>query len=160
MAVDRLERIMTRRGGMLPEEQQQILREVGGALLQVVPADWTEIRFTMGVTAELTSTQLEAVLDNGEVIEIAPPNSPRIKLRELRAGMYHPGKGTWFTARYVIQRPTRYSVDFDFDNEPDFGMDIGFQPVPQTYTNDLKAFPRDDDHIPTWLRQKIKEAEE
>ncbi len=28
-----------------------------------------------------------------------------------------------------------------------------------TYVNDLEWFPRDDAHIPDWLRQQIEEAE-
>ncbi len=149
---------MVDKGAMSPPEQDQVLREVGGALLEVAPPNWSEIRYTIGATAELTSTQLEALLDDGSVLDLDPPGPVRRKLRELRTGMYQPGKGTWFTARYVIRRPTRYSVDFDYDNEPDFGSEIGFDPVPLTYVNDLKIFPRDDEHVPGWLRQKIDEA--
>ncbi|RFS85505.1 hypothetical protein D0T12_10765 [Actinomadura spongiicola] len=70
--------------------------------------------------------------------------------------MYTQGKGTWFTAEYVIVRPGRYSVNFDYDNEPNFGFEID----PLTYANEMKYFPRDEEYIPTWLSQKINEAEE
>ncbi len=58
----------------------------------------------------------------------------------------------------MIIRPTRYSVDFDYDNEPVFSAGLNFKPVPMTYVNDLKWFPRDDEHIPGWLRLRIEEA--
>jgi hypothetical protein len=72
--------------------------------------------------------------------------------------MYEPRKGTWFGARFVIVRPGRYTVDFDYDNEPVFGHGLDFKPVPMTYVNDLKWFPRDEEHVPGWLRLQIEEA--
>ncbi|WP_246006976.1 hypothetical protein [Actinomadura pelletieri] len=74
----------------------------------------------------------------------------------MRTRMYTQGKGTWFTAEYVIVHPGRYSVDFDYDNEPDFGFEIDTK----TYANEMKYFPRDEEYIPTWLRQKLNEAKE
>jgi hypothetical protein len=139
---------------LTPELLEAALREVGPGVLASAPDGWVEPRFRLDATAEIFSNKFEATLEDGSVVALSTPDPPRRKLQELRARMYEQGKGTWFTARYVIVRPGRYSVDFDYDDEPDFGMPID----PLTYLNDLKYFPRDDGHISDWLRQRVEEA--
>jgi hypothetical protein len=69
--------------------------------------------------------------------------------------MYLEGKGTWFSMEYVITRPNRYNVHFNYDQDPEITF-----PTPQGFTQDLKYFPRDEQYIPDWLREKLrKEAE-
>jgi hypothetical protein len=146
---------------MPPEAQGELLQEVGGHLIAVAPEGWIELRYWLAMTATFSSDRLTARLEDGETIYLDPPDPPQERLRELRAGMYEPRKGTWFSAEYAIVRPGRYSVDFDYDNEPDFGAVplLNFKPTATIYADDLKWFPRDDEHIPDWLRQKINEAE-
>jgi hypothetical protein len=143
---------------MTTEEQTAALHEIGGGILAVAPAGWTELRYSLAMTAELSGDRLAVTFEDGRQTYVRPPEPPHNIFRELRAGMHQPGKGTWFSAEYVIIRPTRYSVDFDYDNEPVFSAGLNFKPVPMTYVNDLKWFPRDDEHIPDWLRQQIEEA--
>ncbi|GAA4229887.1 hypothetical protein GCM10022254_23360 [Actinomadura meridiana] len=138
-----------------PEEQEAVLRDVGGGVLAAAPDGWTQLRFRLDVTTELASNRFEATMEDGSIVHLSAPDRPRRSLQKLREQMYSPGKGAWFTARYVIVRPGRYSVEFDYENEPDFGFEIDAL----TYANDLKSFPRDDEHIPDWLRQKINESE-
>jgi hypothetical protein len=145
---------MSQEQPLTPELLEAALREAGSGVLAAAPDGWTELRFRLDATAELLSNKFEATLEDGSTVHLSAPDPPRKKLQELRARMYEQGKGTWFTARYVIVRPGRYSVDFDYDNEPDFGMPID----PLTYLNDLKYFPRDDEHVPDWLRQRVEEA--
>ncbi|MFI0482179.1 hypothetical protein [Actinomadura sp. 9N215] len=144
---------------MPPEEQGKLLQEVGAEIISAAPAGWVEVRYSLGMTAELSGGYVTVRLEDDTTVRVKPPETSRLKLRELRAGMYEPGKGTWFSAEYVVVRPGRYSVDFDYDNEPSFTATLNFKPSPMTYVNDLKWFPRDDEHIPGWLRQKIIEAE-
>ena len=68
--------------------------------------------------------------------------------------MYKQGRGTWFSMHYTITPPTRYDVTFNYDDPPDFLI----PPVPHDYLDDLEYFPRDPEHIPDWLQQKIDEA--
>jgi hypothetical protein len=143
---------------MTPEEQNAILRAIGEGVLAVAPPGWAELRYTLSMTAEVSAANLEADLQDSTTVPIKPPEEPRLKFRELRSGMYRPGRGTWFGARFVIVHPGRYTVDFDYDSEPVFGDGLDFKPVPMTYVNDLKLFPRDEEHVPGWLRLQIEEA--
>ncbi|MFW5415986.1 hypothetical protein J0910_05110 [Nocardiopsis sp. CNT-189] len=66
--------------------------------------------------------------------------------------MYQGGKGTWFLMEYTITPPGRFSVDFDYESEPDF---FGVPSGGGDFLDDLHHFPRDEENIPAWLAQKI-----
>ena len=69
--------------------------------------------------------------------------------------MYTPGKGTWFSMEYIITRPGNFKVYYNYDEDPGLVF-----PTPWGFTNDLKYFPRDEQHIPDWLHEKLQlEAE-
>ncbi|WP_234401625.1 hypothetical protein [Thermobifida halotolerans] len=55
----------------------------------------------------------------------------------------------------MVTRPGNYTVHFDYDKDPGITF-----PTSQGFTQDLKYFPRDEDYIPDWLREKLRaEAE-
>ncbi|MEH0110213.1 hypothetical protein V6N00_10920 [Tersicoccus sp. MR15.9] len=74
---------------------------------------------------------------------------------ELRQLMYRDGAGTWFSARFTVTAEGKADASYNYDDEP--GWD--FPPDPQIYATDLQAFPRDDAHVPEWLRQKVRDHE-
>ncbi|WDZ88850.1 hypothetical protein [Nocardiopsis sp. HUAS JQ3] len=76
-------------------------------------------------------------------------------LDDLRAGMYKDGKGTWFSMEYVITRPGRFKVRYNYDEDPHILF-----PTAWGFTNDLKYFPRDEENIPDWLHEKLREEAE
>jgi hypothetical protein len=50
--------------------------------------------------------------------------------------------------------PGRVDISYNLDHDPKW-----FPPIPAAYwARDLAAFPRDDDFIPDWLREKLDEA--
>ncbi len=65
--------------------------------------------------------------------------------------LYQPGKGTWFTARCTITADGRMSFDFDYDNEPEWDIDV----YPDAYAEDQEKYPRDEEHQPDWLKHKL-----
>ncbi len=69
--------------------------------------------------------------------------------------MYQEGKGTWFSLRCTINSQGGFTVDYNYDQDPQIVF-----PTAQGFTNDLKYFPRDDEHIPEWLREKLREEAE
>ncbi|RSN43871.1 hypothetical protein [Actinomadura sp. WAC 06369] len=144
---------------MNPEEQQEALTEVGKLLLSTAPANWSEIRYSIHALACFAKSLIEAKLETGENIRLRPPMSMGTRMLELRTAMYRPGQGTWFSANYVITKPSDYTVDFDYDSEPNFSPDaFHFEPTPETYVEDLGFFPRDEEHIPDWLYNKISKT--
>ncbi len=139
---------------MNPIEQEMVIREIGGNLLNSVPGEWEEIVFEYSSLADMAAVDLTVLRSNGRRQRVAPPQSASVGMRRLREGMYLPGKGTWYSARYTIQRSGKYRVDYNYDDEPEFG----FPPSASSYVLDLQNFPRDDENIPDWLREKLREG--
>ncbi|MDT9689165.1 hypothetical protein Q5762_12595 [Streptomyces sp. P9(2023)] len=145
---------MTRGDSGESPDRAAVLREIGAALVEAVPEGWRRVRFEFFGTVQVDSALLESVSDDGSA---SRHSVPRVAMREfdrLRSTMYRPGAGTWFTARYVIERSGESTIDFDHDNEPGF--------VPQltagAYLVDFERFPRDEENTPEWLRDRLREA--
>ena len=122
---------------------------IARALTANAPGGWRE------VTGVYRATTPYAELD----ATVVGPGQARVDLEPLRAGledhfetlrrqMYQTGKGTWLTARISITSDGHFSTDFDYDSEPAWSMAVD----PGIYAADLAAFPRDDEHIPRWMR--------
>ncbi|WP_304451924.1 immunity protein YezG family protein [Nocardiopsis sp. YSL2] len=96
-----------------------------------------EVEYEDGSTSRESTTGLSFLID------------------DLRAGMYQEGKGTWFSMKYVITPPGKFHVDFNYDEDP--GLTF---PTAHGFTVDLEYFPRDEEHIPDWLWEKLQEEAE
>ncbi len=99
---------------------------------------------------------MTATATNGKFFYPTLPMGSEKLLTDLRSGMHRNDAGTWFSLKYTITSDQKYYVDFDYDNEPDFGFEID----PYTYYVDLKKFPRPEEKIPDWLRERIRQAHE
>ncbi|MDT0326816.1 immunity protein YezG family protein [Nocardiopsis lambiniae] len=141
-----------KRGHLGPAEQQEILTKVGSKILGKAPNDWERIIYTRSALIEVANSLVEIEFANGEKKRASPPSDIGIPLDELRAGMYIEGKGTWFSLEYVITRPGKFKVHYNYDDDP--GITFG---TAKGFTNDLKYFPRDPEHTPDWLNEKLQE---
>src|ERR1700736_3805183 len=103
-----------------PEEQEELIREIGGILLNKAPESWQELHLTFNSTVGIDNSKFEVVTPDGQSRGLASPSVAMDKMAQLRAAMYQDGKGSWFTAKYVIKYPGSYSVEYDYDTEPDF----------------------------------------
>ncbi|WP_158566905.1 hypothetical protein [Actinomadura craniellae] len=145
---------MAKKQRIAPMEQDSILQNIGSALLGSAPNDWEEVHFRYNGLIDITTMSLEVTKMDGSQERLNPPDSAWQLTQDLRSGMYETRKGTWFSIHYIITRPARYSADFDYDNEPPFPFPV----ASGSFALDLQYFPRDDEHIPEWLRQKLEEA--
>jgi hypothetical protein len=140
---------------MPPPEQEEVVRNACLALLDEAPADWKRIQFEFYSTVGIDSAEFKITRQDGSTFKLQPPMAVMEPLGDLRSGMYQEGKGSWYTARIVIDPPGRYSVEFDYDNEPAFEPPL----VPGVYALDFEHFPRTPEHTPDWLRAKLDEAQ-
>lgn len=143
-------------GGINPIEQQEILKEIGGEILDLHPEIGAQLIYESKLVGGYGNNSLIATHEDGTRDPIRPPASIIAPCKKLRYGMYQEGKGTWFSMKYTITRPSSFTVDFNYDEPPKFQ----FAPDPELYVEDLKRFPRDPEHIPDWLREKLREAEQ
>lgn len=144
-----------KRGHLDHSQQQDILKDVGSKILAKAPGGWERIVYTRQSVIDHSSSSLTIELEDGRKVEPWMPSGLGLLFRDLRAGMYQEGKGTWFSLRYVITRPGKFKVEYNYDDDPKILF-----PTAWGFTNDLKYFPRDEEYIPGWLREKLREEEE
>ncbi|MDA0564901.1 hypothetical protein LG943_11285 [Streptomonospora sp. S1-112] len=135
-------------------QQNSLLREIGRALVKAAPRNWEELRLECDALFDFSTTEATAVLDDGSTEQMSTPVEVAVKLGKLRAGMYTPGKGTWYRAVCRVTRPGRFKAHYSYDEEPSF-------PIPaydHDFLRDSRAYPRDSASTPDWLRRRLAAA--
>ncbi|MFE9749290.1 hypothetical protein ACFYOT_30635 [Saccharothrix saharensis] len=133
------------------QEQNQLVKQIGRAMLPALPPGWQRIRAEYRAAGRHIEVDLAFAGPDGQWRPVRPPMDVVQLFGQLRAGMYEPVRGTWLSAVYEIEAPAAFSVDFNADDEPRWRNAppvIGFQ-------DELRTFPRQDDRIPPWLRQRV-----
>lgn len=132
------------------QEQQQLVRRIGRAMLPALPPGWQRVRAEYRAAGRHIEVDLAFTGPDGQWRQVRPPMDVVQLLGQLRAGMYAADRGTWLSAVYEIEAPAAFAVDFNADDEPQWRNPppaIGFQ-------DELRTFPRADERIPDWLRHR------
>lgn len=135
-------------------EQGRLIHEAAGSIVAVAPQGWQQLLYRVFATNEHRRSELQAWTVQGHTLLREDPATATI-LNDLRQQMYQPGRGTWYTAELEIHAANGGSAQtrFDYDTEPDLGLSAA------DYARDLAAFPRDEEHRPGWLRERLAQAE-
>jgi hypothetical protein len=131
-------------------EQDQLTRQVGRALLTIAGDGWTQVRAEYRSVGRHIEVDVFVSGPDGTPRPVRPPMAVVESLGKLRQGMYRPGRGTWVSAAYVLDPPSSFNAEFEPDTEPRWRRmppQIGFE-------DELRFFPRADEYIPNWLRQR------
>ncbi|RCW38806.1 uncharacterized protein DUF4237 [Halopolyspora algeriensis] len=143
---------MSRPTAISPEEQEQIARRIGVLLLQEAPEDWQQITVEYRATGEYRDLLGETARQDGSTETWQPPEELLGIFEHLREGMYRPDVGTWISALYIVERPSSYRIDINFDEEPQWQ-----QPLPgAAYVDELRRYPRSEENIPDWMRARLE----
>ncbi|TFD61610.1 hypothetical protein E3T39_06100 [Cryobacterium suzukii] len=146
--------------GLVPE--REAFEAVARILLGMMVEGDERIEYNASVTDPVSRSDVKAFNPNGEFEEaegrVNGPDEPDElfgALEALRLACYRPGAGTWFSIRVVVQAAGAATVEYNYDNEADFGMG-GIDPV--GYVVDEEKFPRDEDKQPEWLKLRLAEG--
>ncbi|GAA1469281.1 hypothetical protein NE857_29780 [Nocardiopsis exhalans] len=139
---------------MEPEERNRLLQKVGSLILDSTENGWQEIVMDFAACHRLSTYSVAADYPDGSVTDPDLPDELIDSLRGLREGMHRSPAGTWFSLRYAITSENQFHVDYEYDDKPDFGFEIAFS----NFLRDLEKFPRDEENIPGWLREKLLRA--
>ena len=136
--------------------------ELGQAMRETLSSGDHRVVLTASMLSPLSSERMRAYNDEGEFEgpegrfnSVRIPIEVTIALEKLRSASYRDGVGTWFGVVAQVLPDGQFTTEYDYDNEPAWPHPID----PVTYVNDLKRFPREEQHRPAWLKQKIAEAE-
>ncbi|TNC21619.1 TNT domain-containing protein [Amycolatopsis alkalitolerans] len=131
-------------------EQDTLVKQIGLALLRAAPRDWRRVTAQYRAVGRYHELTGEVLSEDGSVGEWMATHDIATLFGRLRAGMYREGRGTWFNARYQLDHPSSYNLEYDRE-EPRWDL----QPPPQAYTDELRMFPRSEENVPDWLMRRM-----
>lgn len=131
-------------------EEHRLMRSVGLALLTVAPPGWQELRAEYRSAGRHVEVDVIVTGEDGTPRPIQPPKDVVDTLGQLRTAMYRQGRGTWMSAIYRLEPPVTFDAEFEPDAEPGWRR----PPPPIGFQDELRFFPREDEHIPDWMRTR------
>lgn len=132
------------------------LERAATALAAEAPHGWTRIDVDAKVCTMMHMFGVRVSSDGGGApLSMRLPKVVGNDLVRSRQQMYEPGRGTWLSARLTVFPDGEHQVEFNFDEDPAWKPPLH----PVAYARDLEAFPRDDEHVPDWLREQLRLAE-
>lgn len=136
------------------QEHDVLMQRIGNLLLDVAPPGFRRLDLLVKMTVATQDAELTVYRQDGSTPEVLPPEGLNEAFADLRRLLYRPDRGTWFSARCVVNAPSRIDINYNLDHDPLF-----FPPVPAAdFARDLQAFPRRGAFVPHWLRRKLAEA--
>ncbi|PSL54658.1 uncharacterized protein DUF4237 [Saccharothrix carnea] len=136
-----------------PTEQDALVKQIGLTLMRAAPEEWRHVTAEYRATGRYFELAAEVRTADGALRAWSPPQEVAGLFSRLRAGMYRDGRGSWSNARYQLDHPSSYNLDFD-RAEPSWTT----PPPPQAYLDEMRFFPRTDENVPDWLRRRIAQA--
>ena len=133
-----------------PTEQDALVKQIGLALLRAAPENWKSIGVEYRALGRYTETAARVTFQDETVEPLQVAQETAALFGRLRAGMYREGRGTWYNARYQLDQPSAYNLEYDRD-EPQWLT----PPPPPAYADDLRTFPRDEENVPEWLVRRM-----
>lgn len=138
---------------LTPTEQDALVKQIGLAMLRVAPDDWEQLTVDYRAVGRYAESTGQVTFTDGSAEPWEMPADLRGLFARLRGGMYREGRGTWFNARYRLDHPSSYNLEYDRE-EPTWDL----APPPQAYPDDMRMFPRTDENVPEWMRRRLAAA--
>jgi hypothetical protein len=135
---------------MNSEQQRQLVWQVGQALAVALPPGWRQVRAEYRAAGRHVEADIVVTGLDGTPRPVPPPPEILRLLGMLRTGMYQPGRGTWLVGVLVFGPANVLSADYQPDVEPRWRR----PPPPIGFQDELRFFPRAEQFIPPWLRQR------
>jgi len=132
------------------------LQRIAQGLVSVSPTGWTRVRVLcrmVGTRGELLAAATDK--DGNETGLPGLPNDVGSALGEMRQASFEPGRGTWFAALVTLEPSGKLTLNLDYTHEQKWSQPL----EPGQYAADLRRYPRDDEHTPDWLRERLAEDE-
>ena len=117
---------------------------------RAAPRDWRKVTAEYRAVGRYHELTGEIVTEDGTVHEWLATHDIATLFGRLRGGMYRDGRGTWFNARYQLDHPSSYNLEYNRD-EPVWNL----APPPQAYSDELRMFPRTEENVPEWLIRRM-----
>ncbi|WP_199433275.1 hypothetical protein [Qaidamihabitans albus] len=145
---------MTTGTPMTPPEQNELLGEITTLLVDHLPEGWRRLVMDYLVVGRHVNVAAGVRMADGSTRRWSPPKESARLFSSLRSGMYVEGRGTWYSLELIVDPPATYSVRYNWDDEPGFRS----APDPEHFRLDQERFPRDEENMPAWFRDRLATA--
>ncbi|HEX6357639.1 TNT domain-containing protein [Actinophytocola sp.] len=144
---------MTRPTPLGIEGQRELTRKIADLLVVRAPADREQIRVMYRATGSHEEVVGHILGIDGQLRDWElPPELPEF-YRQLRAGMYKEGVGTWTAASTIVEYPIKTTVDYRDETR-------WRKPPPRwAVLDELEMFPRTPDRVANWMKTVLPNAE-
>ncbi|WP_435108607.1 hypothetical protein [Nocardiopsis synnemataformans] len=139
-----------------PLEQGEILQDLAGRLVAVVPQGWQQLTYLARVIGAHRSDMLAVQEADGQVRQLEVPDGVDDLVDALKRSGFQEGGGTWLSVILSVHHSHQFNVEYNHDTEPD--LPPGTSPL--VYAQELERFPRSHDRIPGWLGARLEQARE
>jgi hypothetical protein len=132
-------------------ESENLLREIFRELTTSAASDWTSLNLTVLGTGSGAGFTSMATSADGSQSHPRLSTDGALACIRLREVMYQAGRGTWYTALFIVDANRACSVEYDYDSIPinsNFGETA--DDIRGELIEDHKLFPRDQQHLPLW----------
>jgi hypothetical protein len=136
-------------GGLLAEKlaQDVLAREV----LAYLPQGFDSVELEFSAAGPVAQASMWSTRSDGTETSFDDLTPIYAAGRELRSAMYRENSGTWFSMKMTVTAQRTVDAAYNYDEVPWSSFDY----APDAFTADLEQYPRDNAHIPAWLRQQL-----
>jgi len=133
------------------EQQRQLVSKIGKAVTGSVSSRSLQVQVHYRAAGRHVEVDL-VVLGPDGVPRPERPNDEAVHLLgQLRSGMYQSERGTWLAAQLTFRPDGPPTVRFVIDEEPRWRR----VPPPVGFRDELAMFPRAEQFLPAWLRERV-----
>jgi hypothetical protein len=137
------------------EDQTPLEIELARVVDASVDAGWEALRFEAWAIGSVMSYELFTLREGVEEQSI-PPMTVYTPLDELKSAAAVPNRGTWLSLIMKLSSDGELTVDYNFDDKPQFDIDISTD----DYELELRRFPRNEESVPLWWRERIEQGDQ
>ncbi|MDT0329223.1 hypothetical protein [Nocardiopsis lambiniae] len=137
-----------------PMRRVEQAEETARVLLSVAPQGWREMVHRVVSVGGFSHETLSVVDADGAVSEAWIPRAVSDAVAGLKRACHRKGEGTWTSLEFTVAPSGRFGVSYDRDAEPTLPSGV----APVVFRQELERFPRDEEHVPGWWRERLEQA--
>ncbi len=132
-------------------QANELFKDFTTRMIHSLPPEWDQLFIDFRSVGEYVEMPARVITVLGGAIQWEPPGDTAPFLVKLRDAMYKPDEGVWTSLRYHLVHPDRYSIQYNWDREPDWDH----VPPARFFEQELDRYPRSDEFMPDWLVDRL-----
>ena len=138
-------------------DTQSLVTDILSLLGAVAPIGWESIQYLVQLVdkeVNYSAAAFRSSEDTGQETQTirVVPTAILHYMNQIKLNMAKPGEGAPFSMLFTFQQDGNAGLTLNFTDAPPWSSSVS----PVSWRAELAAFPRDEDHIPEWLRSIVE----